>query len=97
MNVAERADHAFVQSHLAGRTFKGAARRTFDVAGFTDGRLQPKLELLGHRDLDLGVFTRRPEDAHPFDPPFWTNDRELLLAGELAGLREIRGFSELMA
>ena len=60
------------------------------------GRMHAELELLGHRDLDLRVFARRPEHAHALDPALRPDDGELLLAGILAGLREVGVLRELM-
>ena len=61
------------------------------------GRMHAELELLGHRDLDLRVFPRRPEHAHALDAAFRPDDGELLLAGILAGLRKVGVFRELVA
>ena len=53
------------------------------------GRMHAELELLGHRDLDLRVFPRRPEHAHALDAALRPDERELLLAGILARLRQV--------
>ena len=58
--------------------------------------MNAQLELLGHRDLDLRVFARRPKDADALDATFRSDNRQLLLAGVLAGLREVGVFGELM-
>ena len=58
--------------------------------------MHAELELLGHRDLDLRIFARRPKDADALDAAFRSDDRELLLAGILAGLRKVGVFRELM-
>ena len=73
----------------AGRAFQRAAGRALQVAGLADRRVDAELELLGHRDLDLRRLARRAEHAHAFDAALGADDGELLLAGELAGLREI--------
>ena len=77
-------------------TFERAAGRVGDVAALADRRMHAELELLGHRDLDLRVFPRRPEHAHAFDAAFRPDDGELFLAGILAGLRKVGVFGELM-
>jgi hypothetical protein len=53
--------------------------------------------LFGHRNLDLSVFARRAENANAIDFAFWSDDRELFLAGVLTGLGEIGVFGQLMA
>ena len=97
VDVAQRADDAAVQLHAAGRAFERAAGRVRDVAALADGRMHAELELLGHGDLDLGVLARRPEHAHALDAALRPDDGELLLAGKLAGLREVGVLRELVA
>jgi len=50
--------------------FERAAGGVRNVAALADRRMHPKLELLGHRDLDLRVFPRRAEHAHALDAAF---------------------------
>jgi len=76
----------------AGRTFEGATGRVGNVAALAHRRMHPQLELLGHRDFDLRVFARGSEHANAFNSTFRSNDSELLLAGVLAGLREVGVF-----
>ena len=59
--------------------------------------MNAQLELLGHRDLDLRVFARGPKDADALNTTFWSDNRQLLLARVLAGLRKVRVFGELMS
>ncbi len=82
---------------LPAGAFERAAGRVRDVAALADGRMHAELELLGHRDLDLRVFARRPEHAHALDAAFRPDDGELFLAGVLAGLRKVGVFGELMS
>ena len=93
-SVDEANVHEFEVEKLdaASWTFECAARRVYDVAAFADGRMNPELELLGHGDLDLRVFPRRPKNADALNATFRTDNRQLLLAGVLAGLREIGVF-----
>src|SRR5438270_1315859 len=68
VNVAQSANHSLIQFHAAaGFTFERAAGGIGDVTALANGRLDAELELLGHRDFDLGVFARRPEHAHALD------------------------------
>ena len=59
--------------------------------------MHAELELLGHRDLDLRVFARRPEHADALNATFRSDDGELFLAGILTGLRKVGVFGELMS
>jgi hypothetical protein len=68
--------------------FEGHAGRACKVAGLADRRLDAELELLGHRDLDLGFLARRTEHADVGDAPLGADQMDLLGAGELAGLRQ---------
>src|SRR3954452_9035475 len=95
--MAQCADHTLLDVHGAGRSFQDATRRSIDVSRFTNRGLNPELELLSHRDLDLRRLARRPEHAHSFDATLWADDRELFLAGELARLRKIGRLRQLMA
>ena len=89
MHVAQRTDHTFLDFNATCCSLERATRRTFDVARLADRRLNPQLELLGHRDLDLRIFPRRAEHTHAFDPSFRADDRELFLARELSRLRKV--------
>ena len=51
--------------------------------------MHPELVLLGHRNLDLRVFARRPEHSDAFDAALGADDGELFLAGVLPRLRKI--------
>src|SRR3954468_7010902 len=62
VNVAKGADHAFVYVHGTSRSFQRATGRALDVARLADRRLNPELELLGHRDLDLRRLARGSKD-----------------------------------
>ena len=54
------------------RTLERATGSVRDVAAFADWRVHAELELLGHCDFDLGVFTRGPStrtrSMRPFGP-----------------------------
>src|SRR5438477_12861342 len=95
--MAQRANHSAIDLDTASWTFECAARRVYDVATFADGRMNPKLELLGHSDLDLCVFACWSKDANALNATLRSNDRELFLAGILTRLRKIGVFRELMS
>ena len=95
--MAQRADDALVERDAAGRAFERAAGRALQVAGLADGRVDAELELLGHGNLHLGGFARRSQHAHALDAALGPDDRELFLAGVLAGLREVAVPGQLMA
>ena len=59
--------------------------------------MNAELELLGHRDLDLRVLSGRPENADALDAALRSDNRQLFLAGILAGLRKVGVFGELMS
>ncbi len=61
--------------NAAGRTLEYATGRVSNVAAFAYRRMNAELELLGHRDLDLCVFARGPEDTHALDTAFRSNNR----------------------
>src|SRR5262249_41788876 len=89
VNMAQRADDAAVHLHAAGRAFEHTTGRVRDVTALADGRRHAELELLGHRDFNLGISARRAEYAHALDAAPRPDDGELLLAGVLAGLRKV--------
>src|SRR6478672_8106911 len=97
MNMPQCANHSPVDWDAAAWTFQYATGRIGDVAAFADRRMNAQLELLGHCDLDLRVFARGPKDADTLNATFRSNNRQLLLAGVLAGLRKIGVFRELMS
>ena len=60
-----------VDLDAAARSFRATTGRVRNVAAFADTKLDAQLELLGHRDLDLGVFARprmRTRSTRPFGP-----------------------------
>src|SRR5204863_1014100 len=71
--------------------------RVRNVTALADGRLDADLELLGHGNFDLRVFPRGAEHAHAFDLALGPDNRQLLLARILAGLRQVRVLRELMS
>src|SRR5262249_55782946 len=97
VNVPQRANNSAVDWDVPVRALQYATGRIGDVAAFAYWRMNAELELLGHRDLDLRVFARGSENTHAFDATFRSDDRELLFASILTGLRKIRVFGELMS
>src|SRR5262249_14940912 len=58
--------------------------------------MDAELELLGHRDLDLRVLSRRPEDADALDAALRPDNRQLLPARILPRLRQVGVLGKLM-
>src|SRR5687768_1230742 len=63
VNMAKRADHTAIERDTSHRAFEHTSRRTFNIAGFSNGRKDAELELLGHRNLHLSRFSRGAQ--HP--------------------------------
>src|SRR5436190_14681231 len=97
VDVTQGANNTAVQFHAAVRSFQCAARSIFDIAALADGWMHAEFELFGHRNFDLSDLACWTEHANAFDAAFGTDDGELLFAGVLAGLRQIRVFGQLMA
>ena len=75
-----------IDLNAAFRTLQYTTGRIRNVAAFADRRMNAKLELFSHRDLDLRVFARRAKDANTFNATFRPHDRELFLASVLTRL-----------
>src|SRR5678815_5669311 len=95
--MAQCANDAPIDVHGAGRTFQRTTGCVCDVAALTNWWMNTELELLGHRDLDLGVLARGAENTDALDLPLRPDNRQLLFAGVLTRLREIDMFGELMS
>ena len=89
MDVTKRADHSFVNRHCSRRPLQRDARGIPEIARVADGRMDAEFVLLGHGNLHLGCFACRAEDADPIDTALGSDERYLLLAGKLSGLREV--------
>src|SRR5262245_66118824 len=79
VDVAKRADDTALELHAAGWALERATGCVRDVAALSNGGMHPELELLGHGDLDLRVFSRRPEHTDPLDAALRPDNVELFL------------------